>query len=108
MRAPGEQFQNALGSFGNDDLHGFFVTQSRAAGDGVLDMGFNAVLRLKDGGDSALGVPGVGLMKGVLGEKENVGALLSRGDGGAKTGYAAADDENIRELLGEAGGFERN
>ncbi len=98
--APGEEFENALGTFLDDDVDGLGVAEAGAADEGVVDVRFDAVGGLEDGGDAALGVPGVGLVEGVLGEDEDVGAFGSSGNGGAEAGDAAADDQNVRHLLG--------
>ena len=84
------------------------VAQARPALLGVLDVRLVAVQRLEHRRDAALGVPGVGLVDGVLGEDEDVRPLLRRRDGRPQPRDAAADDQHVGELLGEPGGFERD
>jgi hypothetical protein len=60
---------------------------------------FDRVQRLKDRGDATLGIPGVGLIDGILGEQQDFRARLRRRDGGAKTGHAPADHQHVRYLL---------
>ena len=90
---------NALRAFLDDDAHGFFIADSRAARSGVLDMGFDAVIRLEDGGDAALGVPGVGLFDGVLGEDQDIGPSFAPRRWPPAGRDAAADHQHIGELL---------
>ena len=70
-------------------------------------MQLEAVFRLKHGRDAALGIPGVGLLDGVLGEHEHVGRV-GGSDGRAQARDAAADDQDVGKLLGEAIGLEGN
>jgi hypothetical protein len=80
-------------------MDSFLVAQTRATGDRILLVRFNTVLRLKNRGNSALGIPGIGLMQRILGEKQNIGPFLRRRDCGPQTRDAPTDDQHIRQLL---------
>ena len=85
VRAPLEQFEHALGPFFDDDAHGLVVAQARARRSRCRRRAIRTESeRLKHRGDAALGVPGVGLLDGVLGEQQNIRARLRRRDRGAQ------------------------
>ena len=94
------------GPFLDDDLDGLVIAKPGAAFFGVVHMDSVAVGRLKHRGDAALGIPGVGLVDGVLGEQQDVGPLIGRRDRRPQPRHAAADHQDIRELLRQPGGFE--
>ena len=77
MRAPLQQFEHALGPFFDDDAHGLVIAEADADDFRVAHVRFDRIERLEHRRDAALGVPGVGLLDGVLGQQQDFRPALA-------------------------------
>jgi len=97
---PADQGRAAL----DDEADGRRVAQSGAGLQGVLDVGFEAVLRVEHRRDAALGVVAAALGDGALGEHGDA-AMAGEFQRQAQPGGAAADHQYIaQDFVGHACG----
>ena len=94
VRAPFDQLGDADRPLGNQSLGGGTIDQSIASVDGVGEMQRNIGIALHGHGDSALGVVGIGLGHGLLGNDENI-AVAGQFDGRAQASYARPHYQKI-------------
>src|SRR5208282_3739011 len=92
-----DQFGDAGGAFLDDGADGVLVAKAGAGGQSVAHVHFDGVLFAGDGSDAALGVVGVGLGAGFLGDNGD-GAQWRGFQGEGKAGDAAAKNEEIKTL----------
>src|SRR5579859_956469 len=92
--APLDQFGDALGAFGDEDLGGRSMDEAIAGGNGVFEVKRDVFAALGSDGDASLGVVSVGFAEGLFGDDEDL-AVIGQFDGGAQAGYACSDDEII-------------
>ncbi len=93
---------DASGAFADDDIDRHLVAEARAGDQGVAHVRLEAVVLGQDAGDASLGVAGVGLVEGALGDDDHVtvfGGLESKGE----AGDAGADDEVIAREAHDGG-----
>jgi hypothetical protein len=95
--APGDEFFNAPGTFGDEDFGGRMVDQAITGVFSVLEMEGYVFFAGKSDGDTALSVVGVGFAEGFFGDDEDF-AVIGEFDGSAQAGYACSDDEIVDAL----------
>ena len=96
---------NACGRFAHDGFNRGQVAQAAGDRHRVLNVRFEGVFGLPDGGDPALGIVGVRFLQVSLGDEKDF-AVFGGFERGAKTRNPPADDECIRQDVREATGFE--
>src|SRR6478672_1806592 len=98
LRAPGNEFLNALGTFFHEDAGSFGVDDAVAGRKRVLDVKADLVFVAESDSDAALSVLRGRVGDFLLREYENATALCQL-DGGAQSSNSGADNDEIR-LLG--------
>lgn len=89
-----DEFADAIGSFANADVDNDLVTESGSGNEGVLDMGFEGVIRRENTGDSALCPARVGLFSSAFGDDENAG-MVRNVEGEGQPSDTTANDEKV-------------
>ncbi len=82
------------GGFGDDQLHRFAIVEACARDHGVVDMGFETVACVEDGGDAPLRPIGRAAVERGLGQDDDL-AVLCQVDGGGEACRAGADDDDV-------------
>ena len=103
--APADQLADPLGCLADDHLDDLGVAQPLAGGEGVGDVVVEVVLGVEDAGDPALGVVAVALADLVLGDDQDA-ELVGDAERRAEAGDAAADDQDVGEVVGQLAGVE--
>jgi hypothetical protein len=72
VHAPADELVDEAGATLGDELHDGGVAHTGARGEGVVDVGLDAVVLSHDAGDAALGPGGVGGLEVALGEDDDL------------------------------------
>ena len=99
--APFDELANVMGSFANDHLDDFGIAQAGTGDERVLNVVLEPIVGPEHSGDAALGVAAVGLLQAVLSDDERREPRVD-GHGRAQAGDAAADDQHVDEVVGDA------
>jgi len=96
--SPLQQFSDEVRSLADDPVDNVFVAYSTTGPEGVVDVSLEGVCFVEDGGDAALGFPGIAVFEAVFAEQQDV-TVPGGFDGGAEAGDSGSDDEAIGESL---------
>ena len=106
-RAPGDELGDEAGRLADDRADDLGIAQAAADRDRVLRVLLGRISVSEHGCDPALGLPGVALLQFVLRDDDD--ACVSRGlDGGAQTGDAGPDHEQVGEHVRHGRAVERD
>ena len=105
VRPPLDQLGDPPRGLADDQLDDLGVAQPLAGGEGVGDVVLEVVLGVEDAGDPPLGVGAVALADLVLGDDQDP-VRLGDAEGRAEAGEAAADDQDVGEVVRQVLGVE--
>ena len=105
-RAPLDQLADPLGGLADDQLDDLGVAEPLAGGEGVGDVVLEVVLGVEDTGDPALGIRAIALADLILGDDQDP-EPFRHAERRAEPGDAAADDQDVGEVMRQVLGIER-
>jgi hypothetical protein len=88
------QVRDAVWGLGSEEAYRFFVTQSVAGGNGILEVQFRGIILPDRGGDTSLSMFRIAVINTALGNDKH-GALLPGEQGGIEPGNTAADKDIV-------------
>ena len=107
LRAPVDQFADALRPFANDPLDHRGIAQRAAGFERVGHMVLETVVRIEHAGDAPLGLVAVRLLRGLFGGDDDRQFRIDP-QRRPQPGQPAADDQHVGEEMRHVLGMERN